>query len=160
MSLMKLYELNEAFQNIQTLIEEGEEGLEDTLESINLAIEDKLENIAKVIRNLEAEVNAFREEEKRLAERRKSIENNIRHLKQYAENSLIVIGKRKVKTGLFTFSIQKNPPSVQVYNETIIPKKYFITEPKLDKKKVQEAIKNGEVIAGVELKQTESLRIR
>jgi|SRR5690625_1999315 len=158
---MKLYELNEMFQNIQTLIEDGQEGLEDTLESINLAIEDKLENIAKVIKNLEAEAKAFREEEKRLAERRRSIENDIKRLKEYAEETLRTTGNRKIKTGLFTFAIHKNPPSVQVFNETIVPKEYFIIpEPKLDKKKIQEAIKNGESVAGVELKQTESLRIR
>lgn len=158
---MKLYELNKAFQDIQELIENGQEGLEDTLESINLAIEDKLENIAKVIKNLEAEVKAFREEEKRLTERRRSIENNIKRLKEYAEESLRITGNQKMKTGLFTFSIQKNPPSVQVFNETIVPKEFFIIpEPKIDKKKIQEAIKNGESVAGVELKQTESLRIR
>lgn len=156
-----LYDLTNDFQKVQALIEDGGEGLQDTLESIELAIEDKLENIGKVIRNLEAEAKAFKEEEQRLADRRRSIENNIKHLKQYAENSMIVTGDKKIKAGLFTFSIQKNPPSVRIFNETIVPKNYFVTpEPKLDKKKVQEAIKNGESVAGVELKQTESLRIR
>src|SRR5699024_1438734 len=112
------YDLTDNFQKVQSLIEDGGEGLQDTLESIELAIEDKLENIGKVIRNLEAEAKAFKEEEQRLADRRRSIENNIKHLKQYAENSMIVTGDKKIKAGLFTFSIQKNPPSVQIYNET------------------------------------------
>lgn len=156
-----LYDLTQGFQKVQTLIEEGGEGLQDTLESIELAIEDKLENIGKVIRNLEGEVSVFKSEEKRLAERRKSLENNIKHLKQYAENAMVVTGDKKIKAGLFTFSIQKNPPSVQIYNETVIPKNYFVTpEPKIDKKKIQDAIKNGESVAGVELKQSEGLRIR
>lgn len=158
---MKLYELSEAFLNIQELIENGEDGLEDTLESVNLAIEDKLENVAKVIKNLEAEVSSFKEEEKRLAERRKPIENNIKHLKQYAENAMLVTGDKKIKAGLFTFSIQKNPPSVNVFNNVIVPKKYFIpVDPKLDKTKIKEDIKNGESVPGVEMKQGESLRIR
>lgn len=158
---MKLYELNESFQQIQTLIEEGQDGLQDTLESIELAIEEKLENIGKVIKNLEAEANAFKEEEKRLADRRRPLENNIKHLKQYAENSMVVTGDKKIKAGLFTFAIQKNPPSVSVFNDVIVPKKYYVpVDPKLDKTKIKEDLKNGENIPGVELKQSESLRIR
>lgn len=160
---MKLYELNEAFQNIQALIEDGEEGLEDTLESINLAIEDKLENIAKVIKNLEAEAKAFREEEKRLADRRRSIENNIKRLKGYAEEALKVTGNRKLKAGLFTFSIQKNPPSIIVEDEKLIPKRFFVEqEPKLDKRKLINELKerNIEEMPGVRLVQGEGLRIR
>lgn len=158
---MKLYELNESFQQIQTLIEEDQDGLQDTLESIELAIEEKLENIGKVIKNLEAEANAFKEEEKRLADRRRSLENNIKHLKQYAENSMVVTGDKKIKAGLFTFAIQKNPPSVSVFNDVIVPKKYYVpVDPKLDKTKIKEDLKNGENIPGVELKQSESLRIK
>lgn len=158
---MKLYELNESFQNIQSLIEEGQEGLEDTLESIELAIEEKLESVGKVIRNLEGEATKFKEEEKRLADRRRSLENNIKYLKQYAENSMLVTGDKKIKAGLFTFALQKNPPSVSVFNDVIVPKKYYIpVDPKLDKTKIKEDLKNGESIPGVELKQGESLRIR
>ncbi len=158
---MKLYELNESFQQIQTLIEDGQDGLQDTLESIEMAIEEKLENIGKVIKNLEAEAAAFKEEEKRLADRRRSLENNIKHLKQYAENSMVVTGDKKIKAGLFTFAIQKNPPSVSVFNDVIVPKKYYVpVDPKLDKTKIKEDLKNGESIPGVELKQSESLRIR
>ena len=158
---MKLYELNESFQQIQTLIEEGQDGLQDTLESIELAIEEKLENIGKVIKNLEAEASAFKEEEKRLADRRRSLENHIKHLKQYAENSMVVTGDKKIKAGLFTFAIQKNPPSVSVFNDVIVPKKYYVpVDPKLDKTKIKEDLKNGENIPGVELKQSESLRIK
>src|SRR5690606_9289213 len=109
--------------------------------------EDKLENIGKVIRNLEAEVNAYKEEEKRLADKRKSIENNIKNLKQYAEEALRVTGKRKVKAGLFTFSIQKNPPSVVINDEKLIPKQFYVpVEPKLDKSTIRDLLKNGESV--------------
>src|SRR5690606_32690570 len=70
---MNLYELTGAYLQIQNMIEEGAEGLEDTLESLNDAIEDKAEGYGKIIRNLEAQANALREEEKRLADRRRSI---------------------------------------------------------------------------------------
>jgi len=159
--LATLYELTSDFLQVQQMIEDGVEGLEDTLESINLALEDKLENIGKVIRNLESEVNQFKEEEKRLADKRKAIENNIKRLKDYAEQSMIATGNKKLKTGIFTFAIQKNPPSINVVDEKLIPKKYFVpVDPKLDKKSIQQSIKDGELVPGVQLIQREGLRIR
>lgn len=161
--MANLYELTNDFKIIQAMIEDGQEGLEDTLESIELAIEDKLENIGKVIRNLEGETAALKAEEKRLAEKRKSIENNIKRLKQYAEDSLRTTGERKVKTRLFTFTIQKNPPSVVVDDEKLIPKRYYIEqEPKLDKRRLINELKemNAEEMPGVRLVQKEGLRIR
>jgi predicted nuclease with TOPRIM domain len=156
-----LYDLTSDFLQVQQLIEEGHENLEDTLESINIAVEDKLENIAKLIKNIEADVNSFKTEEKRLAERRKSLENRITNLKQYAESNLRAIGERKVKTGLFTFSIQKNAPSVSILDDKLIPKNFYVpVEPKLDKTAIKDVLKSGEIVPGVELKQSESLRIR
>lgn len=158
---MKLYELTADFQTIQSMIEEGQEGLEDTLESIELAIEDKLENIGKVIRNLESEANAFKEEEKRLADKRRSLENEVKNLKQYAEMQLKATGERKVKAGLFTFAIQKNPPSVVINDEKLIPERFYVpVEPKLDKASLKEMLKEGAEIPGAELVQGEGLRIR
>src|SRR5690625_867010 len=143
------------------MIEDGVEGLEDTLESINLALEDKLENIGKVIRNLESEVNQFKEEEKRLADKRKAIENNIKRLKDYAEQSMIATGSKKLKTGIFTFAIQKNPTFINVGDEKAIPEKLFLpVEPKLDKKRIQPDLKGGELVPGVQLLQPGGLRIR
>lgn len=159
--MANLYELTQSFLQVQNMIENDSEGLEDTLESIDLAINEKLENIAKVIKNLEGEINSFKAEEKRLSERRKTIENNIKRLKQYAEDSLKLTGERKIKAGTFTFNIQKNPPSVKVLNDKSIPLDYFnVVEPALDKKRLLKDLKNGESIEGAELHQGESLRIR
>lgn len=156
-----LYELTDDFKQVQQMIEEGHEGLEDTLESIGLAIEDKLENIGKVIKNIEGEIEAFKAEEKRLAERRRTLENEVKNLKLYAEEQLKATGQKKMKSGVFTFAIQKNPPSVRITNEELIPKEYYVpVDPKLDKKKLKDLLKDGEEIPGVELVQGESLRIR
>lgn len=159
--MAKLYELNTAFQEVQSLIEDGQEGLQDTLESIELSIEDKLENIGKVYRNLEGEVAALKAEEKRLADKRKSIENNIDRLKAYSQDALAVTGKDKVKAGMFTFAMQKNAPKLIVLDENDIPKDYLIEQqPKVDKNLLKEAIKNGEKVPGVALEQGRSLRIK
>jgi chaperonin cofactor prefoldin len=158
---MNIYELSNAYQQIQMMIEDGENGLEDTLESLNDAIEDKAVGYAKVMKNLEAQAKAIKDEEERLADRRKSLESNVKRLKESLEQSMINVNMKKIKTELFSFNIQKNPPSVEVLNDSAIPESYFIPqEPKLDKKAILTDLKNGFEVPGAEIKQTEGLRIR
>ncbi len=156
-----LYELSSDYRKVQDMMEESDHDLFDTLESINDAIEVKLDSIGKVLRNLEGQAEIFKQEEKRLAERRRTIENNIKNLKAYTEDMMLKANIKKMDTGLFKFNIQKNPPSVQIIDESVIPKKYFIpSDPKLDKKTIKDLLKNGESVDGVELVQGEGLRIK
>lgn len=158
---MNLYELSSAYQQIQSMIEDGQEGLTDTLESLNDAIEDKAVGYAKVMKNLEAQAKAIKDEEERLADRRRSLESNVKRLKESLEQSMISVNMKKIKTELFSFNIQKNPPSVDVINEKEIPESYFIPQdPKLDKKAILTDLKNGVEIPGTAIKQSEGLRIR
>ncbi|HLG26515.1 MAG TPA: siphovirus Gp157 family protein [Paenisporosarcina sp.] len=158
---MRLYEMSANYQQILSLIEDGQEGLEDTLESLTDAIEDKVENIGKLIKTIDAEAAGLKAEEQRLADRRKSLENNTKRLKLYAEQSMQDAGMKKIKGQLFTFSIQKNPPSLEVSNDSVIPEIFFTEqEPLLNKAALKEALKDGQVIDGAYLVQKESLRIK
>lgn len=158
---MKLYELAADYQSVLDLIADGSERLDDTLESLGGAIEDKVENIAKVIKTLEAETAGLKSEETRLADRRKSIENNVKRLKDYAEQSMLSIGKRNIKGTLFTVLIQKNPPRLEVLDDSLIPESFFVPQPPtLDKKAVTAELKAGNKVDGVLLLQGESLRIK
>ena len=157
---MNLYELSVAFQEVQNM-ELDPEVMKDTLDSINDAIENKAENIAKLIRNLESDVSAYKEEEDRLKTKRQATENKVKWLKTYLEDNMKLTGKTKFKSGMFNFSIQKNPASVNITDERIIPEEFLVQQPpKVDKTSLKEALKNGIEIPGAELKQTEGLRIR
>lgn len=156
---MKLYELSESYQKVLELIEAGEE-LGDTLESIEEAFELKVENIAKVMKSVEGEAEIIREEEKRLAERRRALEAQVGRLKTYVEDNMKASGIDKVKGRFFSLSLQKNPPSVEIINESLIPTDYIKTVTSVDKKLILEAIKSGQAVTGCEMRQTESLRIR
>ena len=157
---MNLYELSQNYLAVQDM-ELDEETLRDTLDSIEEAIEDKAENIAKWIRNLEADKKAFEEEEKRFKEKKQAADNRIKSLKLYLEDNMRLTGKTKFKAGVFNFSIQNNPPSVEVYDATLIPPKYLIEQlPVVDKQIIKELLKQGKEIPGATLKQTKGLRIR
>ena len=157
---MNLYELSLAFQEVQNM-ELDPEVMKDTLDSIEDAIESKVENIAKLIRNLESDVSAYKEEEDRLKTKRQATENKVKWLKTYLEDNMKMTGKTKFKSGMFNFSIQKNPASVNITDEKAIPEEFLIPQPpKVDKTSLKEILKRGIEVPGAELKQTEGLRIR
>lgn len=157
---MNLYELSVAFQEVQNM-DLDPEVMQDTLDSIEDAIENKAENIAKLIRNLESDVTAYKEEEERLKTKRQASENKVKWLKTYLEDNMKLTGKTKFKSGMFNFSIQKNPASVNITDEKIIPEEFLIPQlPKIDKTSLKEILKRGIEVPGAELKQTEGLRIR
>ena len=98
---------------------------------------------------------------KRLQERKKVIRARIDRVKDYTLSAMQMHGLRKIECPECTISIQKNPPSVEVFEEMLIPGEYWKQPaPVLDKKALLEDLKEGVVIDGCCLKQSEGLRIR
>ena len=164
---MTLYELTEDYMNLLALAEDpdiDEQAFMDTLDGIGGAIEVKAENYAKIMRQLEADAAACDAESKRLKNKAKTIENNIKRMKQALQFAMQATGKTKFKTALFSFGIQKNPASV-VMDETYIeniPERFLVRkDPEINRKAIRDAINAGEDIGGIaHLEQTESLRIK
>lgn len=158
-----LYKLNEQYQDIfykLLLDEENSEELIEELAKIEIAIEEKAENTAIVLKDLEAQITKFKEEEKRLSDRRKALENNVKFLKSNLEDSMKLQDKTKFKTEHFSFNIQKNAPSVKITDEEKALKHYKRVTESIDKAKLKDDLKNGVELDYAELVQTESLRIR
>lgn len=149
---MKLYELTEQWDAVFNMMEDGETDEQvvfDTLEAIEGEIEDKADNYAKIIRNLQASVDALKAEEDRLYQRRKSAENHIQRLKDTLQANLEFIGKTKFKTDLFSFSVSKNGGKQPIFitdNLDEIPGKYLIPQPpRVNNEAVRELLKDKEV---------------
>lgn len=162
-----LYELTEDYMALLEMAEDPEadpEVLADTLESLDYEIEEKADGYAKVIRQLMADSEGFKAEIDRLTVRKKTIDNNIDRMKRSLEAAMLATGKTKFKTDLFSFGIQKNAPSVVIDEQYIenIPEEYLIEQdPKIDKAKLKEDLKNGVDLDGIaHLEQSESIRIR
>ena len=97
-----------------------------------------------------------------MTEMKRVVANNKKAIKQNLENAMIETGKTKFKTTLFSFGIQKNPASVRIKDESLVPEEYRIKQPdKIDKKGLIKALKEGAMFTeNIELVQTKSLRIR
>ena len=108
--MSKLYELTADLLTLQEMLEENvdEQVLIDTLEGVQGEYELKLEAYCKVIKNLEADMEALKNEAKRLTDKRKVLENNVDRLKKAMFDSMKLTGTEKVKGALFTVAIQRN----------------------------------------------------
>lgn len=161
---MNLYELSQNYLNLQVLLENPEvpqDIINNSLNEVGENFETKAENIAKLIKVTESDIKAFKEEENRISDKRKSLENRVKALKEYLDGAMKATGKTKFKHGTFSFNIQKNAPNVDILDEKLIPRKFYVDQaPVLDKKTLLAALKDGEEITGAKLKQTESLRIK
>ena len=156
-----LYDLTGSYAQIQQMIEEGADDLSGILETVEGAIEEKLEGYAMVIRNIESDVEGLKGEEKRLADRRKTMENGIKRMKENMQFAMSSTGEKKIQGEKFTFTVQKNPPSLKLVDESLIPKEFFVeVAPSIDKKAIMEHLKAGSHVPGTQISQGESLRIR
>lgn len=154
-----LYELTGQFLDIYNL-ELDEETKLDTLDSIdwNSDYENKVENYIKVMKNLEADVEARKNEIKRLTELNKADEKKKDHLKETLSASMILTGHERVDTPLFKVSFRKSQ-AVEV-NELVLPESYKVATWKPDKKRLKEDLKNGLEIVGASLVERKNLSIR
>lgn len=160
---MNLFELTENYVKFFTMLEEADEiteELEEMANNLNIAIEEKSDNYVKMIKNLDADVEAFKNQEKIFNKKRKTAKNKIAWLKKNLQASMELQGRKKVETELFTISIQKNTPALDITSEDNIGDEYYKVERTLNKKDLLKDIKEGLIIDGVGIKQTESLRIR
>ncbi|CAK0748326.1 hypothetical protein CCP4SC76_1910010 [Gammaproteobacteria bacterium] len=101
--------------------------------------------------------------EKRLADKRRALKNRAKWIRDYLFSGMQTAGLKKIKSpnGLFTLSIRKNPPSVTIDDQSLIPDRFIrtITEVSVDKAALREELKIREV-PGARLEAGERLEIR
>ena len=131
---------------------------------LTMLLQQKSQNIIGYTKNIELTINAMKEEEKRIAENRKSLESKLDKFKQYVKENMERLGITKMETELGTLSIAKNPLSVEIENEDEIPAEFKqeIVTIKIDKTAIKNHFKEtGEVAAGVQIVDDKtSLRIK
>jgi hypothetical protein len=164
--MASLYDIKNEFITIQMLAEEGvltDEVLADVFANAEGDLADKLEGYCKFIKNMESDIAGLKDEEKRLATRRKALENCVERSKKAMQDAMEVAGKTKMQCGTFTTSIQANPPKVvlDVTDINAIPEEYLtMPEPEVNKAKIKDSLKAGYECEFAHLESTLSLRIR
>jgi len=137
------------------------EQLRQALDNLNMKFIDKVTNIVKFVKNLEAQRDAVACEAKRLSDRKKAIDNRIDWLKNYVKTAMQATQSEKIKYALFTIYVGQSQPSVEVLNIDEVEEQFIRIKKEVDKTKILEQVKSTGVIpAGVNIVQGAHLVIR
>ena len=85
MSNLSLYEITNAFPTLMESEEITEEDKNKIKAELTMLLQQKSQNIIGYTKNIELTINAMKEEEKRIAENRKSLESKLDKFKQYVK---------------------------------------------------------------------------
>lgn len=130
---------------------------QDTMESIDGEIEDKLDAMEYVMEGYENDLAVLQKEEERLKEvvkNKKATESRIKSLKGFMAYFLDQAGKKKVATDNHIYSIRNLKASVETNDD--LPDEYIVehtkVERKPDKNRLYKELKAGAEIPGAWLK--------
>lgn len=138
----------------------------DTMEAVQGEYEDKLNGYCCVIKEGLNESKFLRQEAERLTAKADVVDNNIERMKKAMFDSMKATGNTKVKTPLFTVSIQKNGGKIPIVKAenidlNLLPEYMVKVEYKADMDEVRGALENGLKVPGFTLgERGEGLRIR
>jgi len=142
------------------VLEDGEleSWMEDALDAAQDEVDTKIQNIAGLVKQLEAEASQLSEELTRLSLRRQAHLARVVHLKQYLTSSIQAMptdhkGNHPKFFGRFKVRIQPNPYSLDsdLIDLSRVPQEYWEPqEPRLMKRELTQDCKNGREIPGTE----------
>ena len=126
------------------------------IESLQLTLDEKIDNTALFYKNLVSDVEQLKAEEVKLQKRRRSKENLANRLKDYLG---FILNGKKVDKPQYAISFRRYQ-ALEIVDEQEIPKEFLVPqEPKVDKVAIKKALKNS-TVAGVELVEKESVLIK
>lgn len=154
MDNLSLHQITNAFPMLLAEENMTEEDKLKVQEELTLLLQQKSQNIIGYYRNNELTIKAMKDEEKRISDVRKALENRNEKFKEYVKECMERAGFTKIETTLGSLSIAKSPISVEVENEDSIPSEYKkeVVEVKIDKKAIADNFKEtGEIPDGVRI---------
>ena len=160
-----LYEIDQEILDCVDM-ETGEIFDPEKLDALQMERERKLEGVALWVKDLNAEAVAVKEEADKLNARKKALDNKITGLKQWL---LYALHGEKLKTprcNVYQMHSTKldvpNEPELISFLQTLNDPEKFLRfkEPELKKDDIKRALKEGTIIPGAALKESESVVIK
>ena len=160
-----LYEIDQAILDCVDL-ETGEILDSAALDALQMEREQKLEGVALWVKDLKAEAAAVKEEADKLNARKKALDNKIDGLKAWLLRALDG-GKLKTprcnvyQTHSQRVAVADEPKLINFLQTLEEPEKFLrFKDPELKKDEIKKALKDGTIIPGAELEETESVVIK
>lgn len=134
----------------------------DTLESLSGDLELKAQNVAAMVRVIEADASAVKQWAKDANERAKAMEARAERLRDYLSQTLESCGIEKIEGPGIRISWRKSS-AVVIDEQGLIPAQYMRQPepppPAPDKKAIGDAIKAGQEVPGAHIEQRRNLQI-
>lgn len=163
MAVPTLYAITSEQLRINELLEEsGGELTPEIEEALTLNEENflvKSEGYIESIARFKALAEAADVRIKEMQRIKKTAENSKRRLEERLLWALQTMGRDKVEVGLRKLALRMTT-AVNITDETAIPAEYIKVETSVDKMRIKEALKSGEIITGAELVTNQSIQIR
>lgn len=161
--MLSLYEMTKDWENVFEMLldpEIPEEAIFDTIEMIEADMDVKADGYAKIIKSMDGDAAQIDAEIKRLQDRKASITNRQKMMKQRLADSMKATGRTKFKTALFSFNIQENGGAQPVELLDEVPAAW-LKPGTPDLAKIRDYLANGNTLPFAALgDRGESLRIR
>jgi sulfur carrier protein ThiS len=157
---MQLYVIADSLKKLEDMAED-DKSLVEYLDSVELQLKDKVNNVIKFQMSCEATAEAIDTEIKRLTDLKYSYLKKADNIKNYISFSLLKNGIEKLETDISKLSFRKSQ-SLVITDEKLIPEEFIkIKEVKsIDKIAIKEAIKGGRTIDGAIIEEKQNLQIR
>lgn len=166
---MRLYELVAQHKSLEALEANEDlpaEVIRDTLDGLEGELRDKAISVAHFCRNLTATADAIDEAAESMRMRGERLRKRAQSLNEYLKFNMQASGIKNVRSPYFNLKLVKNPPTVIIDSENLIPAKFMRTPAPLpppkaspDKKAIGDAIKAGHEVPGAHAEQYERLEI-
>lgn len=150
----------EAYGMLYACEDMPQEAINDTLEGIQAEINDKALNIARMIKNLEADAAAIKNAEDEMAKRRKIIENKAKSLEAYLFFNLKNIEFKSIDSPDTVIKRGNVSESVVIDNEKLLLEKYFRIKKEPNKEEIKKDLKAKIMVDGAHLELKQNIIIR
>ncbi len=130
-------------------------------EALGEALADKVDACACYLKEIEAEADAIRAEEERLAGRRRALRARAERFRDYMAICMQNARERRVETPRAVVSLRRTR-AVEVYDFDALPEQFVNvkTETKPDRRAIGDAIKAGREVPGARTIERDSLSVR
>ncbi|WP_286149660.1 siphovirus Gp157 family protein [Romboutsia ilealis] len=144
---MNLYELSADLVALRDL-EEVEAS--EIIAIVQNEIANKGKGIIQVVRSIEADVDAVKNEIDRLTKIKRAKENHIKKLREYTKSCMEQMNMKKLETPVGNITVRKGTSTLKIDDETKLPDKYLeiVQTYKVNKDLIKADLKAGIEIDG------------
>jgi len=150
---MKLFEIDKAIQQVLDRDDLDPTVMKDTLDSLNLTREDKMDGLAGAVEGTTADLEFITNKIRKLTDQKRYLENRKNNLQAYMTEVMDDAGFKKLHTKHYILRTRNYRAKTVITNDMKIPKQYKKekTTTTVNRKALYKDLKDGKQVDGAHL---------